>query len=154
MRHERSLAASLAAAAVLVGGGGCGGGDRLSKAEYEEKMQEVGASLERSFEAIGDNPDSLDQLSEALGKSQDELREAADELEDVEPPENVEDAHDDVVDGLRGVADQFGELVEATEEGDPEEIEQFMKDFEDSDAAKKLQSATEEIKSKGYKIEE
>ena len=29
-----------------------------------------------------------------------------------------------------------------------------MKDFETSDAAKKLQSATEEIKSKGYDIEE
>ena len=51
------------------------------------------------------------------------------------------------------LADQFDELVQATEEGDPDQIQEFMQDFENSEAAKKLESATEEIKSKGYDIE-
>ncbi len=75
-------------AIVLVFLAGCAGGDgQLSKSEYEEKVRSVYAEVQEAFAAT--NVPTLDQMAERVEAAQDELREAAGELEGVTPPEEA-----------------------------------------------------------------
>ena len=149
-------------AVALVAAGlaaGCGGGDdRLSQGEYEDRVADVGTNLEQSFDDLSGTFDegdgaSLDDAADQIGQIQEDMRQRADELDDVEPPEDVQEAHDKLVEGLQGFADDLDEFRQAVDEGDVQAIQQFATEFQQSDAAKKIQEAGEELEKKGYDIE-
>ena len=48
-------------AAVLVGAG-CGGGDRLSKAEFQQRANAICAKYQKRIDALG-QPQSIDEVS-------------------------------------------------------------------------------------------
>src|SRR5688500_9010045 len=92
------LAAALSLGAVLVAG--CGGDDPLSKADYEELVQTEYADVQAAFRATGASYGRPD-LAEKIEAAQRELREAADALDEAEPPEEVVAENDQVVGGMR-----------------------------------------------------
>ena len=151
----------LAAAALAAGAAGCGGdggGDRLSKEEYQQQVKDVGSTLTKSAEGLSgafnqSDPESLDQVADEVEKLQDAMNTAADDLDAMNPPQDAQASHDKLVDGMRGFAGDIGDLAEAARDGRLKDIQDFAENFGNSDSAKKIQEATEELKAKGYALE-
>jgi hypothetical protein len=143
---------ALLAVVVLAG---CGGGDRLSKADYQREVHKVGETLGSSIRGLGDlgNNPNLKEASKQIEELQDALRKAADDLDGLEPPADIGSAHDELVEGIHGFADELDELSDATADGDVQRIREFEAQFSQSDAVEKIRDASAELEQKGYKIE-
>jgi hypothetical protein len=81
------------------------------------------------------------------------MRQQADELDKVTPPEDVEAEHQKMVDGLRGFADDLDEFREAVESKSPAAMQKFAQTFQESESARKIQEASDSLKKKGYDLE-
>jgi hypothetical protein len=156
-------AATLAVLALLLvlagcgGGGGKsgdsgGGGPQLSKTQYEARIQKDGEEIKDVFAPLSRPPTSLDQLAKDIKSGQEKLREAASDLDGVEPPEEVAHDNDVLVDGLRKLADGLDPLREGAAKGDPKLVQKAVADLQKSNALKDAQKATNDMKKKGYKI--
>ena len=165
----------LVAAAVLVpvavGCGGGGGGDTLSKEDYASRVAAVGNTLETSFaevasqcgalasgdiSSLGDVEGALGDLADVLRGAEASLTDAADELDDLTPPEDAQAAHDQLVEGLRLLATDFADFAVTVEEGDLAKLQTAATAFQaidQSEAFRVLQEATDELKAKGYDIQ-
>jgi len=146
---------------VVLAAAGCGssggGGEPLTKAQYEQKLNSIGTTIDTSFNDLsemfqGESP-SFDAAAKKVGEIQDQLRAKADELDDVTPPENVKAEHEEMVDGLRGFADDLEDFRKAVADGSVAGIQEFATTFTKSDAAKKIQAAGDSLKKKGYSLE-
>ena len=84
---------------------GCGEG-RLSKAEYEQKLQSEYAGVQQAFQATAASFGQTD-LTDKIGDAQEQLRDAAASLEHVEPPKEIEEENEEIVEGLREYADDL-----------------------------------------------
>jgi hypothetical protein len=146
------LAGLLVAALLLLAG--CGGDDRLSKEEYQGEVQGVGKTLGDALGGIDtSSAGGLDEVGGQVTGLQTALREAADDLDDLSPPADVEDAHEKLVDGIRGFADDLEQLAEAAESGDLTAIQTFQDVFTTSDSVRKIREAADELQDKGYALE-
>jgi hypothetical protein len=165
----------LALLAIFVGvlaaagcGGGGGGGDRLSKEEYAQRVASTGDTIESSFAKLGNEASSLsagdassldellDKLAKVVRESAASLRSSAEDLEGINPPEDAEQAHDKLVQGLSLLAEDIDELADAVEGGQLQEIQELgtrLENITTSEAGRLLEEATEELKEKGYSIE-
>jgi hypothetical protein len=126
------------------------GGERLSKSEYEQRVRETYAGVQQAF--LATNVSSAALLAERVGKAQDSLREAADRLEDTNPPQEVEKQNDEIVAGLRAYADDLEELKEAAERGDRKAIARFNNGVRNNPAIARIAEAAEEMKEKQYDL--
>lgn len=100
-----AIATALLSAALFAG---CGG---VSKADYEKEVKQVAAEVEKDLDKL----DSGTPTAKDLDTAEDSLNSAADELEDIEAPSEVEGLHEDLVSTLRGTAklmDRMGPLME------------------------------------------
>lgn len=106
--HRRLVwvAALLLLAALL--SAGCGG---TTKAEYERKMRTIGREVDRAMDRLSGSD------ADRMRKAREELEQGIDDIEDIDPPDEVSGAHDDFVAGLEGMA----ELMEQYEGLDPEQ---------------------------------
>lgn len=161
--------AFLALAALAVSLAGCGGdGDRLSKEDYQQELAGIGATLESTFADVaaqldGLNPDELsslgdltaflEQASEQVGAGETALRNAADDLEAITPPEEVEETHQKMIEALRLLAADIGEFADIVKEGDLPKINAFVAGLDELESGKLIQEATEEFKERGYDIQ-
>jgi hypothetical protein len=142
--------AVLAAAVLLVaagcGGGGDGGDTPLTKAEYEQQMQAIGEDLSAALDTSDASSAStaVTQVEEAQGT----LREAADQMDEMTPPEDISTEHDQLVGGVRQFADDLDEVITALEGGDLQAVSTMMS----LDSLQEIQSASAAITSKGYNI--
>ena len=152
----------LAALAVAVGATGCGGddggGDRLSKTEYQQQVKTVGDTLSKSAEGLSgafseSDPESLDQVADQIEQLQEAMNGAADDLDNMNPPADAEAAHNKLVEGIRGFADDIGGVADAARDGNLKELQAFSENFGNSESVKKIQEATEELQAKGYTLE-
>jgi hypothetical protein len=96
----------------------CGGGDggespRLTKAEYEAKLKTVGEGV---GERLGRTISGTKLTDADLEKGIDAINLFADELEAINPPAEVEQLHQDLIDGLRGFADELPDFKDKLEE--------------------------------------
>ena len=103
---RRPLLAALAGLAVLAGCGG--GGDALSKEDYEQELDGAAADLTQASQTLATELSSamagdggFDQAAEDLRAVRDQLDETAGQLDDLDPPEDAVEAHDRLVDALR-----------------------------------------------------
>jgi major membrane immunogen (membrane-anchored lipoprotein) len=148
MMRIRLVIVPVLAAVTLVG---CGGQDRLSKGEYEEKVRSEYADVQKAFQATGASFGKPD-LADKIERAQAELREAADALDEADPPEEVEAENEEVVDGLRRYADSLDRLRNAADRGDLQVIEDATARIADNEAVKQIAEAAEEMKFKGYDL--
>jgi septal ring factor EnvC (AmiA/AmiB activator) len=128
---------------------GCGSEERLTKPEYAQKVRAVYADLQKAFAATN-VPRS--ELAPKVAAAQEQLRDSADELDGVEPPEDVETEHSQLVDGMRRYADDLDRLRNAAESGDGRTIEDFNARIAQNEAVEQMAEAAERMKFKGYDL--
>jgi hypothetical protein len=135
---------------LVVAAASCSGDDgRLTKAEYAEKVRTVYADVQEAFARTDVPPDELaGRVEDAQGR----LRDAADELEDTEPPVDVEAEHAQLVEGFRSYADDLDRLRNAAERGDERTIEDFNARVSQNDSVVLIAEAAESMKFKGYDL--
>jgi len=98
------------------------------------------------------NVGSPEDLAGRVGDAQDELREAADALEDLDPPEDVVAENAQIAQAMRAYADDLDALREAAERGDSAAIENFSSRVATNDAIVQMMEAAERVKFKGYDL--
>jgi predicted nuclease with TOPRIM domain len=128
---------------------GCGGEDRLTKQEYAQKVRAVYADVQKAFQATNVPQGELAARVEA---AQDQLREAADELDDVVPPKEVETENAQLVDGMRRYADDLERLRNAAKNADQRTIDDFNARLPQNEAVEQMAEAAERMKFKGYDL--
>ena len=129
---------------------GCGG-YRLSKHGYEQKVRAEYADVQDAFRATGaalGRPELADKIEQA----QEQLRDAAEALEGIEPPKEVEEQNEEIVEGLREYADDLDVVGEAARKGDEAAIDAFNEGIAKNEAVERIAEAAEEMKFKGYDL--
>jgi hypothetical protein len=152
IRRISLLLVALGATAVLAACGG-DGGNALSKQEYDQRMQQIDAQLEQEagkFDSADSNQ-SLEDLAGLVGDFQARVRDAAGEMDDLEPPAAIADEHDRLVQQTRRFADQLDNLKEAVDEGDAAKIQQVGAEIQET-TRKQLVAAAKAIEAEGYDI--
>jgi mono/diheme cytochrome c family protein len=115
----QGLAALALCAAALGAMAGCGGGSdqRLTKEEYLQEFRVIVDDLEESFsELVNADVDTndFDQIAGLADRLGDNLDALAGRVDELSPPEEVEEPHDKLVSGLEefgGWAHDLGEQV-------------------------------------------
>ncbi len=142
----------LCAAALLVAG--CGGGDgdgqRLSSEEYEQRVERALDDVRSSLEEVRGSR-SRDDIVEGLSDSADAARNAAEDLEDATPPEEVDGANERLVDALRGLADELDRASEAVEDGSPTELLEAARSAGE-ERLEELDNALRELEQRGIEV--
>src|SRR3954468_20212482 len=112
------LGAALALALVAAGCGG--GGGELTKAEYSSQLNAICSDLDAKNKDIGE-PQSLKEV----GEKGDDLLAAFDdtiaEVKDLNPPAELEKAHNEFVDLGEQQRELIGQIVDAAQEDPPDE---------------------------------
>jgi hypothetical protein len=129
----------------------CAGGDddRLSKQEYEQKVQAVYAEVQQTFRNTSDA--SGRELAGRIVLAQEALRHAADQLAAVKPPEEIEVHNADLVEGMREYADALDVAVQAASRNDREALARFG-NVSTNPGVREMAEAAEEMKHKGYDL--
>jgi hypothetical protein len=157
--HARTrLVLLLLAALSLALAAGCGGDEGLSKADYEQEVRSAGDRLESAFTKLAESGQgaagqgSVDEVTGTIKEAQDELRASADDLDGIDPPEDVQQEHARLVGGLRALADDLDELRKAIDERDLAGVRSFLERVPELEAVTTIQEATRAIREKGYDI--
>lgn len=145
----RKLSALLAVLALVVAG--CGGDDG-EKENYERQATAVAKTLDEAFTVLAEDPAKADpaDIAAKLQVGADSLAKAAAGLAEIDPPSDIEDAHDRIVKGLEKLADQFGEAATAAEEGDTDAVIEFGEQIQSSPVLEDMSKASEEMEAAGY----
>lgn len=116
-----AVLAILLATSLLVG---CGGDQR---AEYQRDLEAAGKVVADALDELPDGEASTIEPRQVRVLAT-HLRDAADELDDLDPQPGVAEAQDELEQGLRGVADAFVDLAGELERGgtDAEQAERFV----------------------------
>ena len=132
MNRMRRMTSSAMAIGIAMSIAACGGGDdeRLSKEETAQRLNEIfgatSAQIQRQFHPVfaqlqqgRENAAVPERVRAALdgptSAAADELREAAEQAEELDPPSDVEDEVDAFAEAARRQADRLDEL--AAQEG-------------------------------------
>jgi hypothetical protein len=140
----------LALAAVTVVLGGCGGGDRLSKAEYEQKLKAAGVELSDASKTLA-QATTGPQFVTGVQEIQKGLRKVADDLDSVDPPEDVAPANGRLVTAFRGLADEFDQVKAAAANGS-KAAQAAGARLARSQASETARNAVLEIQRRGYDV--
>jgi len=148
---QRTVYAALACAfAAALGLAGCGGGGRLTKSQYEDKLQSAGSKLTAAVQQLT-RATSKDEFQQNVGDVQDALDSAADSLDGVTPPSDVAGANDRLVHGLRGLAQDFGQVKAAADEG-IDTATRKAREVTTGAASREARQAIEELRRHGYDV--
>jgi hypothetical protein len=105
---------------------GCGGGtDRLSREDLIEEADATCAEFDQRVEEV-DEPESLDDIERYVQEIRPIVEEGTDELDALEPPEELQDEYDDWIAATRSGVDRFDELEEAAASGDEQRIQEVL----------------------------
>ncbi|HKI91198.1 MAG TPA: hypothetical protein VJ986_02760 [Gaiellaceae bacterium] len=155
-KHGGVAGLAILAVAALVagcgGGGGGGGSKALTKAQYEQRVQADGKSLEQAITAISSNMTSLAELKSAVAKAQTGLKKAANDLESLTPPKEAEQANATFVTALRAIDKQLGALKTAADKGDMAAVLATVQGLATSKEAIAAQKAAASLKKLGYDL--
>lgn len=133
-------------------GSGSAGGDRLSKDAYLAEVKAVGDKMSETMDAVGDSisdPKAGAKQFETLGGA---LRAAADDLANINPPEEVQGAHDKFTEGIRALGDDIAKAGAGLKTDEVGAALAFMSKLASSDAMKKIQEAADELEKAGYNV--
>ena len=106
-----AIAGVLALVLVAAGCGG-GGGKSLSKEEYSSQMNKICTELNAKNKAIGD-PQSIADVVTKGPQLQDAFQSAIDEVEGLNPPAELKDAHERFVSLGKQIHSKLDDLIEA-----------------------------------------
>jgi uncharacterized membrane protein len=158
VRNAVILLACLLGVVVMAGcggGGGGGNGTALSKEDYEAAMQELQTDLEASANelqsAFSDTTD-IDAMSDGLNQTADLMSEASQNLDEIEPPEDVADAHQTMVDQSAAAADKLSEFADTVANASLADLQDTLAEFQNFEEFAALEQAVSDIEAAGYDI--
>src|SRR5688572_21989473 len=110
MSVRRMIVLTMLLALAALVASGCMGG-RLSKDEYQKELDKIGKTLDKQGKIFCD-PGSLSDKT--FEEAADSLDGASEDLDELSPPENIEESHDEMVEALAESADLFrGDIKDA-----------------------------------------
>jgi hypothetical protein len=140
----------VAAAAALVAG--CGGSGRLSKAQYEQRIQADGKAAQQAVTKAAGSLGSPGSLAAQISTARQAVKKAADDLDAAKPPKDAEaDTHTIVV-GLRTIETELGRLEGPAKKHDFAALQAGASALQGAPEIKAAQRAANDLKRKGYKI--
>jgi hypothetical protein len=105
---------------------GCGGGsDRLTREELIEEADATCAEFDQQIEDVQE-PESLDDIKRYVQEIRPIVEEGTDELDALEPPEELEDEYTDWIEATRSGVDRIDELEDAAASGDEQRIQEVL----------------------------
>ena len=135
--HVVVFLAFLTGAMGLAAAGCGGGGDRLTREELIEEADATCAEFDRRIEDVQE-PESLEDIEAYLQEIRPIVEEGTDELDALEPPEELADEYDDWIAATRTGVDRFDELEEAAASGDEQRIQEVFQDAGEVEEADRL----------------
>jgi len=131
---------------------GCGGSSRLSKAQYEQKIQADGKAVQQAATAITSSGGSMQKLAVQVAAAEKAAKAAAGDLGGVKPPADIADDNTKIVVALRTIDAQLTKLEQAAKAGDVTAVQQAALALQSSPEIKAAEDAAKDMKAKGYKI--
>jgi hypothetical protein len=147
----RAVAVAAAALALVVGSAILLRPEPLTKQEYGAQVSAAYADVRNAFAATRGASGST--LAARVADAQVALREAADTLEELDPPEDAEEPNDALVAGMRRYADDLDTLREAARRGDAAFQERFNSGVAQNAAVQQMAAAAQELEARGYEVE-
>lgn len=134
MQRIWALTAAFVVALALAACGGDDGGGAMSKDEYRKQAQAISDKAETDFQSgieKGTSQDPMESLAgvRELGTASDE---AAQKLEELEPPDDYKDVHDRLVGSLRTLGDRADAFEQAVEARDQARAQETLTAFQQS----------------------
>lgn len=149
----RRLLPLLLAAAGLGALAGCGGEERLSRDEFVDRLQTIVQPESARFERLAQRAMRLktnqalpDDVKQAMRDVAGGNRRAADELDELNPPEDVEDATESLIEALRERADAFARAARE----DRITLRELDADRSITRAGEKIDRAFERLRKAGF----
>ena len=126
------------------------GTEPLTEEAYGTELRSTMGELEEAYgDAIGETAGggATPADAEELRSAQLALRDAGNRLDEIDPPEGLEDEHADLVSGVRDMADDVTLLVDATElaETDPARAKELTAKFAASKAFRQVGDAASRL---------
>lgn len=141
------LTALAATVAIAIVAAGCG-----SVAEQNDYVEQVNAEQTQLLDSIGKivsgpAPTNSQQAAEVAGNLSRAFATSADEIEAIEPPDNVAELHGQLVDGMRGLSDRLREAQRALAGGNAQRAAEAAADLqrETSKAQARIQDLIDRI---------
>src|SRR5438094_4911973 len=157
--HRRLIAAFAAALCLVLPVSACGSRARLSKAEYERRVNDLGNRFSSTLRTVFSspqlkNPSSLKQAADVIRKGADVIRHAADDLDGLNPPPAADHAHGLLVGGFKQFADDLDGFADDAQAGNLSKMSQFDQavSTESLPSMMKIKQASDELKALGYQI--
>jgi hypothetical protein len=151
-RHRGFATLAVVLLALVVAGCGSGGEGQLSKTDYQKHLQTDGDEITKAFKPLTQPPGSLDELASELDAGVSKLNGAADDLEGLKPPKNVEKDNSDLAGGLRELARELDSLKKAAQKKDPQQVQKTLTDLRNSHGLIDARRATDDLRKKGYTL--
>ena len=131
MNRKLVMGAVVAALAIVAAGcgGGGGGGSALSKEEYSSQLNKICTELNDKNKAIGD-PQSIDEVVTKGPQLQDAFQSAIDEVEDLNPPDELKDAHERFLSLGKQIHSKIDNLIDAAKETNQAELQEIGSSFD------------------------
>lgn len=123
----------------------------LTKQEYEGRVSAAYADVQAAFAAT--RGASGDTLAARVAGAQAALQEAADTLDDLDPPDDAEEPNEELVAAMRRYAEDLDPLREAARRGDTAFQERFNSGVAANAAVRRLAAAAQELEARGYEVE-
>jgi hypothetical protein len=137
-RAHRAVFLAFLTGAIGLAAAGCGGGDdRLSREELVQEADATCREFDRRVEEI-DEPEGLDDIERYLQEIRPIVEEGTDELDALEPPEELQDEYDRWIQETRSAIAWFDELEEAAASGDEQRIQEVFQDAGEGEEANRL----------------
>jgi hypothetical protein len=119
------LASALVGAALLLAAG-CGGGEeRLSTAEFQERVNAICTKYDKRVDAIG-APSSVEEIPAYVAKVLPIVEREVDEMKTVEPPEDDQETFDAMIGEAEKALEAGRDLSDAADENDQAAIEEAL----------------------------
>lgn len=158
MRSVVAMLVCLVGVVVISGCGGGGGGDNgsaLSKENYEQQMQALQADLEQSADELQQafsDPSDISAMAAGLDDAADIFDDASTSLDEIEPPDDVAEPHQVMVDKTASAADAVREFADTIENASIAELTQRLPEFQSIEEFDELEQAVKDIQAAGYDI--
>jgi hypothetical protein len=125
-RAQTAVFLAFLTGAIGLAAAGCGGGDdRLTREELVEEADATCREFDQRVEEV-DEPESLDDIERYVQEIRPIVEEGTEELDALEPPEELEDEYTEWIEATRSGVDRIGELEDAAASGDEQRIQEVL----------------------------
>ena len=127
----RGVVAICAAALALSGCGGGNGGEELTADEFRQQADAICADYEGRLDELG-TPQSLEDVQRYVDDAVPILEEGTDELDDLQPPDELEEDWNRAMEINREQLENVQALQQAVEKGDQAEIAELLQQADEA----------------------